>query len=253
MKTKVIEVENVTVKLNNITVVEDVTFSVEKNEFFGIIGPNGGGKTTLLKTILGLIPIEKGRITLLGQSPHNARYKVGYVPQFGNFDMDFPASVMDVVLMGRLSDRGILKRYSKPDIKQAETLLDKMGLLPLRNKPIGDLSGGQRQRVLIARSLVSTPELLILDEPTASVDSQAEESLYELLHNLNKEITIVMVTHDIGVISSHITSIACINKTLFCHSCNEIPKDVLQNVYGCPVDLIAHGVPHRVLSEHGEK
>lgn len=250
MKPKAIEVKDLTVRYGDYIALEEVNLTVYERDFFGIMGPNGGGKTTLLKAILGLIKPVKGSITLFGQSLYDVRPSIGYVPQFGTFDREFPISVWETVLTGRLSRRGVFHNYNQEDFEIAKAILDQAGIYDLRDKAVGSLSGGQKQRTFIARALVSQPQLLLLDEPTASVDIKAEEGLFELLKQLNETITIVVVTHDVGVISSYITNLACVNRKLFYHDSGEITQEELKNLYGCPVDLVAHGTPKRILKDH---
>jgi len=250
LKEKAIEVEGVWFSYDNITVLEDITFSVEKGDFFVIIGPNGGGKTTLLKLLLGILKPDKGKIKILGEPPHSTRHRVGYLPQYTDFNLSFPVSVMDVALMGRLNRKGFGKRFTDEDMEKVEKILKKLGMWEYRFVHIGKLSGGQRQRVFIARALATEPEILFLDEPTAGVDPEYETGVYEILRELNKEMTIVVITHDIGVISKYARSIACVNRKLVFHEEGKITKEMLEMAYECPVDLIAHGIPHRVLPKH---
>jgi zinc transport system ATP-binding protein len=249
---EVIRLDDVWVKYGDITVLEGITLSIQDMDFLGIIGPNGGGKTTLLKVILGLINPSRGSVTVLGDSPERSRRYIGYVPQISQFDREFPVTVLDVVLMGRLGRKGILRRYSEEDKRVAYEVLESVEMLELKDNQIGKLSGGQLQRVLLARALASDPKILLLDEPTASIDEPTKTELYELLKNLNRKVTIVLVSHDIGVISSHVDKIACINRKLFYHGSKEIEAEIIEKTYQCPVDLIAHGVPHRVLRKHKE-
>jgi len=221
-------------------VLEDVNITVEERDFLSIIGPNGGGKTTILKLILGLLEPNKGSIRVLGKSPKKARRFIGYLPQLFKFDFDFPLSVMDITLMGRLGKRGVGKRYTKKDRTIALNALQKVGMEECMNKHIGDLSGGQRQRVLIARALTTEPRILLLDEPVSSVDTAWQQSFYELLHELNKEIAIIMVTHDISVVSTYIDKIACVNKKLYYHGSKKDGVQKIAEMYECPVRLIAH-------------
>ena len=253
MVTYAIEFENVWFSYERSTVLQEVSFSLEQGEFLGIIGPNGGGKTTLLKLMLGILKPDMGRIRILGQAPHDASHRVGYVPQGTDFNRGFPVSVLDVALMGRMSTSRIGRRYSREDREKVKDLLEKVGMWGYRNRPIGKLSGGQRQRVFIARALATNPEILFLDEPTASVDSEFQTDLYDFLKALNKEVTIVVISHDIGIISAHMKSIACVNKHFIFHSGAEITQEMLDMAYQCPVDLIAHGLPHRVLHSHKEE
>jgi len=248
---KVVELRNVRANYGEVRALEDVSLDVYEHDFLGVIGPNGGGKSTLLKVILALVRPQRGFVSVLGQSPEHARSRVGYVSQRYAFDRDFPASVWDVVMMGRYSSAGILRRYDDVDRAKAEEALRRVGMLDRRNTQIGGLSGGQQQRVFVARALVSEPQLLLLDEPTASIDSSMQAEFYELLEALKDTLTIIMVSHDIGAISVHVDKIACLNRKMYYHGSAEITADILEATYQCPVQLIAHGtVPHRVLKEH---
>ncbi len=231
-------------------VLDNITFTLKQGDFLGMIGPNGGGKTTLLKLLLGILKPNKGRIYVLGETPHRARRRVGYVPQNTDVNTSFPVSVMDVAFMGRLALSRLGKRFSKKDRPVVEEALRKVGMWNQRNTPIGQLSGGQRQRVLIARALVTEPEILFLDEPTAKVDPEFQNNIYGFLKELNGQATIVTITHDVGVISRYVKSVACVNRTLIYHEEAEITHEMLDMAYECPVDLIAHGIPHRVLPHH---
>lgn len=234
-------------------VLRDVNLSLKKGEFLGIIGPNGGGKTTLLKLMLGILRPDRGRIRILGQEADKATRRVGYVRQSTDFSRHFPISAMDVALMGRLARSRIGRRYSEEDRSAVRKVLEGVGMWELHNRPIGQLSGGQRQRVLIARALATEPEVLFLDEPAAGVDAGFQIDLYDFLKKLNETVTIVVVTHDIGVVSSHMKSIACVNKNFVFHEGAQITPQMLDMAYQCPVDLIAHGLPHRVLPTHEGK
>jgi zinc transport system ATP-binding protein len=253
MQPIVIEFEHVWFSYQATPVLADVTFALPRGEFLGIIGPNGGGKTTLLRLMVGLLRPDRGKIRVLGQEPSVASSKVGYVPQDTSFNRGFPISVLDVALMGRLSRLRRGKGYSKEDREKVEQLLERVGMLEYRERPIGRLSGGQRQRVFIARALATEPEILFLDEPTAGVDRDFRTDLYDILHELNREVTIVVITHDIGVVSRYMRSIACVNKHFIFHEGGQITQEMIDMAYECPVDLIAHGLPHRVLPSHGEK
>jgi zinc transport system ATP-binding protein len=250
MKSPIISLNNVSVDFNGISVLKNHNFSIFENDFIGIIGPNGGGKTTLLKVILGLVRPSSGDVLVFGQSPQKARHMIGYVPQTNSFERDFPINVWETVLMGRLSKVGLLKNYSRGDYEIAEETLNTVGMYHLKDRQMSQLSGGECQRVLIARALTIQPKLLLLDEPTASVDPEMKTNIFELFSKLRNKMTILLVTHDIGVISSHVDKIACLNRELFFHDSNEISKDALEAVYHCPVDIIAHGFPHRVLKNH---
>lgn len=234
-------------------VLEDVTLSVQERDFIGLIGPNGGGKTTLLKVLLGLLHPARGEVQIMGQDVKAGRRFVGYLPQTIEFDRDFPISVWDVVRMGRLGHRRLLQRYTAGDDDSVTEALRSVGMLDLRDRPMGALSGGQRQRVYIARALATEPSILLLDEPMASVDPQASAGIYELLRQLNERITILMVSHDMSAISSHVKTVGCLNRRLFYHGEKQVTPDMLALAYRCPIDLIAHGVPHRVFPEHASE
>ena len=250
MQQEAICLENVWFQYNTTPVLENVNLSLEHLGFLSIIGPNGGGKTTLLKLLLGLIRPTKGTVHVLGASPNRIRSEIGYVPQQTNIDNEFPIRVWDVVLMGRLGRIPLGRKYSSEDRELAADALQKVKMYEFRNRQIGQLSGGQQQRTLIARALVTNPKLLLLDEPTASIDSQIKRDIYELLVELNEQMTIVIVSHDIGVVSSYTKTIACLNRKLVYHDEKGISPEMLAGTYQCPVDLIAHGVPHRVLAPH---
>jgi zinc transport system ATP-binding protein len=232
-------------------VLEDVDLSVYEGDFIGLIGPNGGGKTTLVKVLLGLVPPTRGEVRIMGQPVRKGRRHIGYVPQIVEFDRDFPVSVWEVARMGRLGRRGLLRRYNAEDEATVARALQQVEMLALRDRPIGELSGGQRQRVYIARALASQPEILLLDEPTSSVDPQVSVSIYELLAELNGHVTILLISHDVSVVSSYVKTVGCLNRRLFYHSERQLTPEMLEQAYQCPIDLIAHGVPHRVFAEHG--
>jgi zinc transport system ATP-binding protein len=246
------ELRGVSLALGATPVLEDVSLRIEANDYLAILGPNGGGKTTLLKLLLGLHEPDRGQVRVLGDTPRRARGRVGYVPQHVRFDLAFPIRVRDVVLMGRL---GSLPgaRIGPADREAAHAALARVEMQALAARPIGALSGGQLQRVLIARALAQRPELLLLDEPTASLDERIGRSVWELFEELSQEMAVVVVSHDIGAISRYVRGVACLNGRLHAHPSKELTSDILEATYGCPVDLLAHGHPHRVLTEHGER
>ncbi|MDD3043471.1 MAG: ABC transporter ATP-binding protein [Methanosarcinaceae archaeon] len=248
---KVIEMKDVWVRYGNQIILEAVNLDLDKpGGLLGIIGPNGGGKTTFLKILLGLLEPYRGSVKLFGKTPEKSRDLVGYVPQYKGFDYDFPISVWEVVLTGRLSHAGFLKRYGQEDKGAALKALETVEMLEFKDRQIGQLSGGQRQRVLIARALASHPKLLLLDEPDSGLDPHMQDELYRLLGRLKKDMAIVMVTHDLSAVSVYVDKIACLNRKLHYHNSKEIPVEDLEATYQCPVELIAHGIPHRVLGRH---
>ncbi len=248
-----ISLENVWFSYGENLALENVNLTVPHLDFLGIIGPNGGGKSTLLKCILGIYKVDKGRITIYGKDTREGGKFLGYVPQYSTFDKQFPAKVLEVVLMGTLKNRRWFNRITRKHKQQAKAVLERVGLYDKRNRHISQLSGGEQQRLLIARALVGEPEILLLDEPTASLDTTYGKNLFDLLSALNDELTIVMVTHDIGVLSAYVKTIACLNKRMFSSRGKEITQEMLDETYKCPVDLIAHGLPHRVLPPHDHK
>ena len=250
MKTAVINLTNVWAKYNKAPILEDINLTINEGDFVGLIGPNGGGKTTLFKVLLGLIKPYRGTVKILGNTVTKGRHYIGYVPQLVELDREFPVSVAEVVRMGRLGKRRLFQRYTRKDEIIVNHTLEKVGMLELRDRSIAELSGGQRQRVYIARALASEPRILLLDEPTASVDPQRQRSIYELLKELNQFITIIIISHDIGAISAYVKTVGCLNHRLFFHGDPPLSTEVIEQTYQCPVDLIAHGVPHRVFSNH---
>lgn len=250
---KAIEIRDLTIAYSGTLALDSVSLDIAEGEYLGIIGPNGGGKSTLLKAILGIVPTEKGKIKIFGTDPSRQHGYIGYVPQFSSVDKTFPVTVEEVVLMGRL--RPPLRpffRYSAEDRRQAREALEQVGLTPLAQRNIQGLSGGEFQKMLIARALTTHPRILLLDEPTASVDANAREHIYQLLAQLKGKMTIVLVTHDMFAISSQVQQLACLNGRLHYHGEPELNENLVNQLYGCPVDLIAHGVPHRVLKHHEE-
>ncbi len=247
---EVIAIRHVWAGYDHQAVLEDVTLSVKALDFIGIVGPNGGGKTTLFKVLLGLIPPTRGEVRIMGERVEKGRRHIGYVPQLMTFDSDFPIRVWDVALMGRLGSRGLLQRYTAEDAEVVAGALQRVDMLDQRERLFGDLSGGQQQRVYVARALATEPSILLLDEPLASVDPRVSSSIYELLERLNQSVTIMMASHDIGAISSRVKTVGCLNRRLFYHGGDTLTPEMLELAYQCPVDLIAHGVPHRVFPEH---
>jgi zinc transport system ATP-binding protein len=248
MDNPALDIRRVWFSYNGHPVLQDVSLEVARGEFMAVIGPNGGGKTTLLKIILGLLKPDRGAVRVLGLPPKKAAPRLGYVPQDVHINKDFPVTALDVVLMGRMGSGGS-RRYSMEDRLQAHQALEKLQMETLCSRRMGELSGGQRQRVLIARAMVSSPELLILDEPTSSIDTKGQAEFYELLRRLNESVTIVMVSHDMLALHQHVESVACVNRDVHYHGAAEITDEML-DMYECPVEIVAHGVPHRVLKNH---
>lgn len=244
----VVEVKGLTFGWDHRPVLEDVDLVMRRSDFLAVIGPNGGGKTTLVRLLLGLLKPWKGEIRW-----HLRRRAggIGYVPQRATFDPQFPATVRDVVLMGRLARRGRWRRYGPADVAAAERAMERLGLSALGAAAIGEVSGGQLQRALIARAVAGEPEILILDEPTAWVDAESRERMSELLSELHASMPIVVVTHDVTSIAAQVRQFACVNGRLFYHGDGVLSHEALEEVYGCPVELIGHDVPHRLLPGAG--
>jgi zinc transport system ATP-binding protein len=219
---------------------EHVSLIVEGGEFLGLVGPNGGGKSTLLKLVLGLLRPASGEVRVAGGTPRASRKVIGYVPQYARFARDFPISVEETVLMGRLGATRLMGGYHAADREAAHVAMKETEVLELRRRPLGTLSGGQLQRVLVARALACDPRILILDEPTANIDMRAETEIFDLFKGLNQRMTIVVVSHDIGFISRYVTRVACVNRTLLCHQPVPIGVEMIEKLYGMPVQHIPH-------------
>lgn len=241
---EIVKISSLSINYGNACVVTNVNLSVLDHDYIGVIGPNGGGKTSLIKAILGLIPYE-GNIEFFGEIEN--RRNIGYLPQKNNFDISFPITVNEVIKSG-LQRRG--GRIGNNMSSRIIELMEMTGINHLSNNSINELSGGEMQRALLCRALISDPKLLILDEPTTYVDNKFEQDLYTILSQLNERMAIIMVSHDLGTISSHVKSIVCVNKTVHRHNTNELTPEMLAN-YDCPIQLITHGeVPHTVLKNH---
>jgi zinc transport system ATP-binding protein len=246
-----VALEGVTLSRGGERLLEDASFVVEERDYLALLGPNGCGKTTLLKAILGLLPVDAGRIEVFGRPPKEAREWIGYVPQHAIFDRDFPISVLDVVGMGRIPPPGWLGRADRTWRGRARALLDDLEIGGLARRPIGALSGGQLQRVMIARALIREPRLLLLDEPTASLDERAGHNLWELFAGLSERMAVVLVSHDICAVSTRVRHVACIARTIHRHRADELTPELLESIYGTPVQALFHGhdddhaaVPH---------
>ena len=248
---KLIDIDHVTAAYGNKTVLRDISLTIWKDDFLGIIGPNGGGKTTLLKVILGLLPPVSGVIRFYEDGRIVPSLRIGYLPQLNNIDKKFPISVREVVTSGLASEKPLFRSYSASQKQRVEEVLGKMGLEDLANRAIGELSGGQLHRVLLGRSIVSRPQVLILDEPNSYVDKRVESHFYQLLDEINKESAVILVSHDIGTVLAMVKNIACVNETLHYHPGADVSEEWLGEKYACPIELIGHGdLPHRVLKKH---
>jgi zinc transport system ATP-binding protein len=256
MKTPIVEISRVSFAYNGETALQDVSLEIQPADFIAMIGPNGGGKTTLLKLILGLLKPDTGLIRVTGQPARKASACIGYVPQDVHINRSFPITAMDVVLMGKLEPKKRWARKTESNRQQAMAALGRLEMAHLAEKKIGELSSGQCQRVFIARALVTEPQLLLLDEPTASIDTKGQAEFFEMLRDLNQEVTIVVVSHDLLAVSRYVKSVACVNRVLHYHNQAEITGEMLETMYPCaadetcPVELLAHGLPHRVLKDH---
>ncbi|NPA06379.1 MAG: metal ABC transporter ATP-binding protein [Chloroflexi bacterium] len=252
-----IEVRDVYVSYNGHPVLQGVSLTVPQGSFWALLGPNGAGKTTLLKVIVGLIKPQRGTVRVFGRPPEALgpwRRALGYVPQHQRVDLYFPIRVKDVVMMGRYGMLGFFRRPGPEDWRAVDEALERVGIPHLRERPLHALSGGERQRVFLARALVTQPKLLLLDEPTAGVDVAATQSLYELLRDLHKSgMTVVMVSHDVGVVTQFVDSVACLNRRLVAHGRPEVvlTADTLSDMYGCEAVFFHHAAtPHLVVRRH---
>ena len=256
MQTNIVEIKNVWFGYNGSTVLQDVSLNILQGDFIAMIGPNGGGKTTLLKLMLGLLRPDRGSIRILDRPAHKASHYIGYVSQDVHINRHFPITAVDVVLMGKLQPGKRFNRSAAKYRREALDALERMEVAEFASSKIGELSGGQRQRVFVARALVTQPKLLLLDEPTASIDPRGQSEFYRLLKELNKDISVLVVSHDLVAISTAVKSVACVNKRLHYHHQAEITEQMLEEMYPCveegtcPVELVAHGLPHRVLKHH---
>jgi len=236
----VIRLEGVSFSYNGNRVLEGADLAIGERDFAYIVGPNGGGKTTLLKLMLGILQPEKGSVRVLGMAPERARQRLGYVPQSYDYDALFPVRVIDVVLMGRINRSRLGGPYRRPDREAAREALRQVEMSDFCARPLASLSGGQRQRVLIARALAGEPEVLLMDEPTASLDLKVETELFELLRALNRHLTVVMVSHDVGFVSEFVTKVICVNRRVFVHPTSLITSEMIREMYGTDVRIVRH-------------
>lgn len=238
-----ISMRNVSFSYGGAPVLEDVDFSIGRREAVCLVGPNGGGKTTLVKLMLGLLTPGRGEVSLFGQPPRRSRRRAGYMPQHVQYDPRFPVSVMDIVLMGRIGQgglRGLTGWYGLDDRRAAIDALEQVDMAEQQRRPFSALSGGQRQRVLIARALCCQPELLVLDEPTSNIDTAVEARLIELLEQLNRRMAIVMVSHDLGIVSKLVKRVICVNRLVLSHPTSELTGETIRDLYGSEVCLVRH-------------
>jgi len=256
----VVEIEGLDYSVGSVPILENVNLRIESGDYLAVLGPNGGGKSTLIKLMLGLIKQDRGSIKVLGEPAGEVGGRIGYLPQHTHVTSSFPITVREAVCMGMVQPGfgGIAGCSASSDEKaKALKAVERVNLVEYAKRSLKDLSGGQMQRVFIARALVDSPKLLLLDEPTASVDSSSRNSLFKLLVELNEDMTIIMVSHDISSLASGVKSVACVNRSLHFHKAPELTNDMFQMSYGgmedtcCPVELVTHGhVPHRVLASH---
>ena len=256
MQPSIVEIRDVCFSYRGHEVLQGVDLDIRGGDFIAMIGPNGGGKTTLLRLMLGLLKPDRGSIRVLGLPAQKASHHIGYVPQEVHGNRSFPITAIDVVLMGMLGPEKRLTRRPRQDRAEALEALERMDMAPYAGRRIDELSGGQRQRVFIARAMVARPKLLLLDEPTSSIDARGQADFFKLLKEINEDAAVLVVSHDVMVISTYVKSVACVNKHLHYHGKAEITEDMLEMMYpatlegSCPVELLAHGLPHRVLKEH---
>ena len=237
----VIKVENLSFRFDGgPPVLEDVDLEIAAGDFASVIGPNGGGKTTLVKLIVGLLTPTEGNVRVFGQSPTRARPRIGYMPQHAMMDPRFPVRAIDVVLMGRLGIGHRFGNYLRTDREAAVKALATVGLENLGSRPFSNLSGGQRQRVLLARALVTDPELLLLDEPAAGLDQKVEQDFFELLQELNRRVTIILVTHDLGFVAGFVRTVICVHRHVDLHPTSSLDGRAISEIYGGDVRMVLH-------------
>ena len=246
---KIISLRNVGVAYEGHAALEGVNLDIYDDDFIGIIGPNGGGKSSLVKAIMGAVE-HSGEIEISDILRKSNHYKIGYMPQVSQFDMRFPISIEEVVLSGLQTEKGFFGRYTAKDKELAHKTLEKMGIAELASRPIGEVSGGEMQRALLCRAIISEPKLLILDEPTNFVDNSFEREFYAMVQELSHNMAVMIVSHDLGTITSVVKSIVCVNRTAHRHDSNVLTEEQLRN-YNCPIQIVSHGhIPHTVLEHH---
>lgn len=245
----ILSLRDVSVAYDGYAALEGVDLDIYDDDFIGIIGPNGGGKTTLVKAIMGAVPYS-GTITFADALRSGNHRRIGYMPQVSQFDVRFPISIEEVVLSGLQTEKGFFGRYRREDKAKAGDLMEQMGIAGLAQRAIGEVSGGQLQRALLCRAIIAEPRLLILDEPTNFVDNRFEHEFYNMVKRLSGKMAIIMVSHDLGTISSVVRSIVCVNRHVHRHNSNVLTEEQLLN-YDCPIQILSHGhIPHTVLEHH---
>lgn len=248
-RTTIIKISDLSVTYEGVKALEGVNLEIYDDDFLGVIGPNGGGKSSLAKAIMGAVKYQ-GSIEYSDSLRRHNHYKIGYMPQVSQFDMRFPISTEEVVLSGLQTEKGMLGRYCHQDREKAHALLKRMGIDSIAKRPIGELSGGQMQRALLCRAVIAEPRLLILDEPTNFVDNKFEREFYSFVEQLSQRMAVMIISHDIGTITSIVKSIICVNKRAHRHDSNLLSKEQLK-AYDCPIQILSHGhIPHTVLEHH---
>lgn len=250
-KRPIIQVSEVEAHYDSKQVLKNIHLTVFEHDFLGIIGPNGGGKTTLIKLLLGLKTPTRGCIRFFKNGLPVDSLNMGYLPQYHQIDKKFPISVYEVILSGLNRDKKLWHRNTAEHHRLVKQMIVRMGLEGQEETPIGNLSGGQMQRVLLGRAIVSKPDVVILDEPNTYIDKRFEAHLYQLLEEINLESAIILVSHDIGSVLQNVGSIACVNETLDYHPDTELSGEWIEKHLGCPFELLGHGnLPHRILKHH---
>ena len=251
MNNSIIKIENLSAGYDQKTVLHDINLEISEKDFLGIIGPNGGGKTTLMKVILELLKPSEGKITFYDNGMPVEQLEIGYLPQYNSIDKKFPISIYEVILSGLNRQKSLFSRFTKEHHERVKETISMMGLEGMENKPIGQLSGGQMQRALLGRAIVSNPKAIILDEPNTYIDKRFEARLYSLLEEINKQRAVILVSHDIGSVLQTVKSIACVNGILDYHPQSEVSAEWIEEKLQCPIELLGHGeLPHRVLKKH---
>lgn len=235
-----VAIEDVSFSYDGTPVVSGANLTVGCSEFVTIVGPNGGGKSTLLRLVLGLLVPDSGSVRVFGCRPEESKPRMGYVPQHCDTDPSFPATVLDVVLMGRLGRTRVFGTYTRDDTDAAMAALNDVELSDLVRRPFSRLSGGQRQRTLIARALVSEPDILLLDEPAASLDIAMEKELYDILLRLKRRLTVLLVSHDLAFVAGFTDTVACVNRTVAVHTTSEVTPELINALYGRDVRFVRH-------------